>query len=137
MAHGAVVQHVTNQRGDGVAIGERPQAQEIDATELAAETLANACAGQAEAEAEQARALGDEGLAQEGRDLRRLDLETARRNTAIAYAVPIRVKLPTRWLLHNPPDAKRYTLLTSPHMLGPNQGKSRFGTARAGMLTVC
>jgi hypothetical protein len=96
VANGAVLQHVANERGEGVSIGDRRRAQEIDAAELAAEMLAQAGAGQAEAEGVEPRALGDEGLAQEARNFRRLDLEPARRNTPIAYAVPIRVKLPAR-----------------------------------------
>jgi hypothetical protein len=52
--------------------------------------------------AEQPDAFGNEGLGQEGGDPGRLDLEAARRNAAIAYAIPVRVKLPARWLLHYP-----------------------------------
>ena len=93
-------EHVAEERGDGVAIVSVPKAQEIGPSELPAELLANLRAGEPEPVAEHARTFGDEGFRQKCRNLGRLDLETTRRHTAIAYAIPIRVKLPTRWLLH-------------------------------------
>jgi hypothetical protein len=85
--------------------------------------LADPRVGEPESVAEQARAFDNEGLGQEGSDLGRLDLEAAGRNAAIAYAIPIREKLPTRWLLHYPPDAKRYTVPECAPNLPPSQGK--------------
>jgi hypothetical protein len=99
------------------------EAQKIDASQLLTELLADFGAGQPEAETEQSGAFGNEGLRQQSRDPRRLDLEPARRNAAIAYAIPIRVKLPARWLLHNPPDAKRYTVVLRTPILRPWEGK--------------
>jgi len=83
-----------------------------------AELLTDPRTRQAEAEPEQAYAFGNEGLAQDIGNLRRFDLETARCNSSVAHTVPIRKKLPTRWLLHVPPDAKRYTLLRARISLG-------------------
>jgi hypothetical protein len=108
---------------DGVAVGALPQAQQVGASQLAPKLLANPRACEAEAVAEQADVFGNEGLGQEGGDLGRLDLEAARRNAAIAYAIPIRVKLPARWLLHYPTDPKRYTLPKRAPNLPPSQGK--------------
>src|SRR5581483_4025965 len=88
------------------------QAQKIDASQFLAEIFADLGSGEPEAEAEQARAFGDEGLGQQGRNPRRFDFEPVRRNAAIAYAIPIRVKLPTRRLLHNP--TRRKTLHRGP-----------------------
>ena len=88
--------------------GVVPQAQQVGASQLAPELLADPRAGKPEAASEQAGAFDNEGLRQQGRDLGRLDLEAAGRNTAIAHAIPIRVKLPTRWLLHDP--TRRETL---------------------------
>ena len=112
MADNAVGDDVAEQGGDRIAIGAFPQAQQVGAAELAAELLANPRAGKPEAVTERARAFDNEGLRQHRCDHRWLDLEAARRNAAIAYVIPIRVKLPTRWLLHNPPDAKRHIPLT-------------------------
>jgi hypothetical protein len=58
--------------------------------------------------------LAEQRLGQESRNLRGLDLESSRRNTAIAYAIPIRVKLPTRWPLHYSTHAKRYSVPSRP-----------------------
>jgi hypothetical protein len=90
--------------------------------------LADFGAGEPEAEPEPPGAFGDEGLRQQGRDPRRLDLEPAGRNTAIAYAIPIRVKLPPRWLLHKPPDAKRYTVVLRSPFFRQARVTSLFGT---------
>ena len=100
MPDGGVGEHVAEERGDGVAVVGVPKAQEIGPSELPAELLANLRAGEPEPVAQHARTFGNEGFRQNCRDLGRLDLETTRCHTAIAYAIPIRVKLPTRWLLH-------------------------------------
>jgi hypothetical protein len=108
ISDGRIGEHGAEQGGDGVAVGVFPQAQQVRASELGPKLLANPRACEPEAVAEQAHAFGNEGLGQEGGDLGRLDLEAARRNAAIAYAIPIRVKLPARWLLHYP--TRRQTL---------------------------
>ena len=56
------------------------EAQKIHASQLLTELLADFGAGQPEAETEQSGAFGNEGLRQQSRDPRRLDLEPARRN---------------------------------------------------------
>ena len=63
VTHRAVIDDIADQGADGIPVVDRPEAQEVDAAQLAAELLADSCAGQAEAEGEQARAFGDERLA--------------------------------------------------------------------------
>jgi hypothetical protein len=123
VSDGGIGEHGAEQGGDGVAVSFFPQAQQVRASELAPKLLANPRASETEAVAEQAHAFGNEGLRQEGGDLGRLDLEAVRRNATIAYAIPIRVKLPACWLLHYPPDAKRYTVPKRATNLPPSQGK--------------
>ena len=123
MSHRAIGEHGMQHGRELLAVVVAKEAQKIDASQLLAELLADFGAGQPEEESEQSGAFGDERLRQQGGDPRRLDLEPAGRNAAIAYAIPIRVKLPARWLLHNPPDAKRYTVVLRTPILRPWEGK--------------
>jgi hypothetical protein len=66
-------------------------------------------------------AFNNEGFRQELRDLGWLDFKAARRNAAIAYAIPIGVKLPLVGCCITPPTPKRYTVPKFPPNLPPHQ----------------
>ena len=98
----ASAQHVAEQGGDARRGRRRPKAQKIGAPELPAELLANLVPASRNRHPSRPAHSAMKVSGKKCSDLGRLDLEPARRKPAIAYAIPIRVKLPARWLLHNP-----------------------------------
>ncbi len=108
MADCSLRDDAAKQGGDAVAVLDVPKAQKIAAAKLAAELLADLGAGEPEAKGRSV-AFGDESIRQQRGDLGRLDLEPAWGDAAVAHALPIRIKLLTRRMLHIPPVRQTLT----------------------------